>query len=308
MWFTEPENRAGRSNSAKVLPGGEAVAGMLLDWRLYCQSPMPFLDSPGLSPRPWRIAAAAVGCLFASALFAQSLQVIDLQYRTAAEVIPLLQPLLEPGGALTGQDYKLFVRASGGNVQQLRQALEQIDRQPRQFMVSLRRATRQQIEQEHAAVGGVIGDSGARVTLSTGNSRSRRDSDGISSVHVMEGNAAHIATGESVPVITSAWLGGDRHRRSGVTQGYRDVNSGFTVTPRLAGERVVLDIEQNAEHDDAGIRIQSLSTQISGKLGDWLPLGGVGESAQSQSSAIGSRRHATHGDDVQLWVRVTAAP
>ena len=54
-------------------------------------------------------------CLIACPVLAQSLEVIDLKYRTAAEVIPVLQPLLEQGGALTGQDYKLFVRASAAN-------------------------------------------------------------------------------------------------------------------------------------------------------------------------------------------------
>jgi hypothetical protein len=41
----------------------------------------------------------------------------------AAEVIPVLQPLLEQGGALTGQDYKLFVRPARRTCQQLRAAL-----------------------------------------------------------------------------------------------------------------------------------------------------------------------------------------
>ena len=41
-------------------------------------------------------------CLIARPVLGQSLEVIDLQYRTAAEVIPVLQPLLEQGGVLTG--------------------------------------------------------------------------------------------------------------------------------------------------------------------------------------------------------------
>ena len=42
---------------------------------------------------------------------AQEMQVIDLQYRRADDVIPVLQPLLESGDAITGMDDKLFVRA-----------------------------------------------------------------------------------------------------------------------------------------------------------------------------------------------------
>ncbi len=84
-------------------------------------------------------------CLIACPVLAQSLEVIDLKYRTAAEVIPVLQPLVEQGGALTGQDYKLFVRASPANLRQLRAALEQIDRKPNQLLVSVRRSTEQEV-------------------------------------------------------------------------------------------------------------------------------------------------------------------
>jgi type II secretory pathway component GspD/PulD (secretin) len=83
-------------------------------------------------------------CALGAAALAQSLEVIDLQHRTAEEIIPVLRPLLEPGGALSGKDYKLFVRASAANVKQLRQALAQLDRQPRQLFVSERRSTQQE--------------------------------------------------------------------------------------------------------------------------------------------------------------------
>jgi type II secretory pathway component GspD/PulD (secretin) len=257
-----------------------------------------------------RLAALVIGCLLAAGLAAQSLQVIDLKYRTAAEVIPVLQPLLEPGGALTGQDYKLFVRASSANVAQLRKALAEIDRQPRQFLVAVRRATRQQIEREQASVSGVIGSSGANVTLSTGDSTQHRESSGVASVNVIEGNAAFIASGESVPVVTSVVIGGGKRPRVGMSNSYRDLSSGFTVTPRLAGEQVVLTIEQQAEHraaDGSGIQTQRLSTQVGGKLGEWLPLGGVSESARNQSTGIASGRLATRSDETQVWVRVTAS-
>ena len=57
---------------------------------------------------------------------AQSLEIIDLKYRTAPEVIPIVQPLVEPGGALSGSDYKLFLRASAANVAQIKRALTEI--------------------------------------------------------------------------------------------------------------------------------------------------------------------------------------
>lgn len=257
-----------------------------------------------------RMTAFLAACLFAVLAMegrAQSLEVIDLKHRTASEVIPVLQPLLEAGGALTGQDYKLFVRASAANVAQLRKALAEIDRAARQFQVEVRRATRQQVESEQAAVSAVIGNRGAGIALSTDATQARREDNQVARVNVIEGNAAFIATGQSIPVITSVYLGGGRRPRLGATQEYRDLRSGFMVTPRVAGERVILQIEQQAQRaaaDGGGIQTQSLSTQVSGKLGEWLPLGGVSESARTQDRGIASGRYATRSDDVQVWVRV----
>lgn len=238
---------------------------------------------------------------------AQSLEIIDLKHRTAAEVIPILQPLLESGGVLTGQDYKLFVRASNANVAQLRKALAEIDKQPRQFLVSVRRGTRQEMEREQASASAAIGRDGANVTVRATDSAGRRESNSVASVRVLEGNAAHIATGQSVPIVTSVMAGGGRRPRVGVATNYRDLSSGFSVTPRLAGERITLDISQQAEQRAAaggGIQTQSLSTQVTGRLGEWLPLGGVSESSRAQSSGLLSGQYATQNDEQTIWVKV----
>ena len=59
----------------------------------------------------------AVSLLIAFPAVAQNaLEIIDLRHRTAEQVIPTLQPLLEPGATLSGQGAQLFVRASPANL------------------------------------------------------------------------------------------------------------------------------------------------------------------------------------------------
>lgn len=252
----------------------------------------------------WRIVALCMAALVAQA---QSLEIIDLKYRTAPEVIPVLQPLVEPGGALSGADYKLFVRASAANVAQLKRALAQIDKEPRQLTVSVRRATRQTIE--HEAIGGtaVISNQGSRVTVhATDGSVSGQDSS-VSSVLVMEGGSAFISTGQSVPFVTAVAAGGRRPWAAASTT-YRDVSSGFLVTPRINADRVTLDISQQAQQmrgNSSTIQTQNIDTQVTGAIGQWIALGGVSESAQTQGSGIASHRYATQDSDVQVWVRVS---
>ena len=242
---------------------------------------------------------------------AQSLQVIQLQHRSAQEVIPILQPLLEAGGALSGQDYQLFVRASSANVAQLRQALAQIDRAPRQLLVSVRRGSRQDIDAESASGSVVIGADGSRATVRATASSAQRAGNAIASVQVLEGNSAFIATGSSVPIVTAAAVGGGRRPFIAGTTSYRDISSGFTVTPRIAGEqageRVILEISQQAQRLDSNnrdVQTQSLSTQVSGRLGEWIQLGGSSESSSSTSGGILSHSYSTQSDAQTVWVRV----
>src|SRR5437762_952116 len=96
--------------------------------------------------------------LFATATLAQeTLEVIALKHRSAEQVIPILRPLLEPGGALTGQYNQLIVRTSPANLAQIRAALAAIDAPARRLMISVRFDN-----VEDAAASGVRGE--ARVS------------------------------------------------------------------------------------------------------------------------------------------------
>jgi len=254
-----------------------------------------------------RLMVALGACLMAGLAWAQSLEIIELKYRTAQEVIPILQPLLESGGALSGTDYKLFVRASSANVTQLRQALAEIDRQPRQLLVSVRRATRQVIEREGASATVVLGNKASGATVRATDATSRREGNGIASVQVLEGSAAYIAAGESVPIVTAVAAGGGRRPWVAASTEYRNLSSGFLVTPRVSGQRVTLDISQQSEQRSthtSQIETQQLTTQVSGQLGEWLQLGGVAESSSQQRSGVLSRQYSTHDNDQAIWVKV----
>src|ERR687887_2854374 len=67
-----------------------------------------------------------------------ALEIIALRHRTAEQVIPALQPLLDPGATLSGQGTQLFVRASPSNLAELRRALDSIDRPQKRLVLSVR--------------------------------------------------------------------------------------------------------------------------------------------------------------------------
>lgn len=247
-------------------------------------------------------------CLMAAASWAQSLTVIDLQYRRAEQLIPVLQPLLEEGGALTGQDYKLFVRTSSGNLSQLRSAVAQLDKQQRQMLVSVRRSTAQDIQREQASASGTLSTrDGVSATVRAGERNYQTGNSSVSSVQVLEGNSAFIATGTSVPIVTAIAVGGGKRPFVAGTVEHRNLQRGFMVTPRVNGDQVILQIDQQDERAGGnGIQSQSLNTQVMGRLGTWIQLGGVSESSSSTNSGILSRSYSTGGNELSVWVKVDA--
>src|SRR5678816_1378164 len=83
-----------------------------------------------------RLAFIAFAALPAAAQ--NSLEIISLRHRTAEQVMPVLKPLVEPGGTLSGQGTQLFVRTSPSNLADLRRALESIDRPAKRLQISVR--------------------------------------------------------------------------------------------------------------------------------------------------------------------------
>jgi type II secretory pathway component GspD/PulD (secretin) len=253
----------------------------------------------------WRILLAFSIGLMAVTGFAQSLEIIDLRNRTAQELLPALQPLVAPGGAITGQDYKLFVRTTSTNLADIRRAVAQLDRAPRQLLVSVRRAARQQIEREGVAIQGTLSTQGAQGSLRAEDKASQHSSDGVTSIAVLEGNSASIDNGASVPIVTAVIIGGGRRPQIGAQTQYRELPNGFIVTPRINGERVVLDVSQRTDSlRDGTIATQSLQTQASGRLGEWVALGGLEESSTSTQRGSGSRQYSTSSDQRSLWIKV----
>ena len=253
----------------------------------------------------WHILIVFSIGLMAASAFAQSLEVVNLKHRTAQELIPALQPLVVQGGSLSGQDYTLFVRTTASNFAELRRVIAQLDRAPRTLLVSVRNASRQELMRKGGGVSGELSTDGARVDVHGSAGNARESNEGVASVAVLEGSAALINDGASVPIVTAIAGGGGRRPWIAAQTEYRNFGNGFVVTPRVNGEVVVLDISQRAEAMRNGtIETQQLETQVSGRVGEWMALGDVRSTANVSRSGVGSREYSTRRDERTVWVKV----
>src|SRR6185503_2600267 len=134
---------------------------------------------------------ATAGLLASAALvtFAQqALEIIPLRYRTAEQVLPALQPLLEPGATLSGMRGQLFLRASPSNADDIKRALAAIDRPAKRLQISVRLDDALERERRDVQASGSVGSGGVRFSGSAQDSRTNSGERVDQRLQVLEGS------------------------------------------------------------------------------------------------------------------------
>jgi type II secretory pathway component GspD/PulD (secretin) len=252
----------------------------------------------------------------------ESLEAIPLQHRLAEELVPILEPLLPPGAALTGTGDVLLVRADAATLQQVRAALATLDRPPRQLLITVGQSTGRSAREASARGSATVGsgdvqvgvnrppaaDSGAQVEVQ--DRQHRADIRSVSSVRALEGHETYVALGESRPFTSAATAGGGRHGPVyGQTTQHREVQTGFLATPRVSGDRVTLEISPTQQQLGSGPRpaavaTQTLTTMVTGRLGEWIELGGVEGTRQGGTTGLGTWGTRAELTQYAAWVKV----
>lgn len=244
----------------------------------------------------------------------QSMEILQLRSKSAEQVLPALLPLVEPGGTLTGMNDQLFLRASPRNRADIKRALEALDRPARQLVIQVSTQRQGEDSSRGGNVSGqvVIGtrprvDADARVW----DTKSARSDRGAQMVRAQEGSAAFIQIGQSVPVPMRQVIVGPGGAIVSQTTVYQDLGRGFYALPRVNGDRVTLDISQHAEgvgqYGPGSVHTQRLSTTVSGRLGEWIELGGSGQQGSNHESGTTSLSTSEVRDRRSIWLKVEEA-
>ena len=275
--------------------------------------------------------ALILAAMLALALAAQAqqtvLEVIQLNYRNADQVIPMLQPLLAPGGTISGMQNRIIVRTTPQNLAELRKILDVVDAMPRKLLISVRQQSAASGMGSESEVSGSVGNDRARVTVpgtasnQGGNAVIRRGDDMVSgrvsqsqstatdssvqTLQVLEGNEAFIQVGQSVPVRSQSAQGSE-------TIQYRDAGAGFYVRPRVSGNQVTLSISTRrdsvADPNTGAINVQHVDTVVSGRLGEWLEVGGIAQESVQRDTGTVYRRSVSGLDDRRVFLKVEMIP
>jgi type II secretory pathway component HofQ len=265
--------------------------------------------------------------LLLSTAQADSLTVIQLHNRPAEEIMPIVKPMLAAGEVLTGQGFKLFLRASSETLEQVEAMIDVLDAAAKMLQISVTQGSRQDLEalridanlkieggNSSVDIGSRSDNSAGNINYNSGNvsggvdasaTRVRRHNKPVHRLRVSEGREGYIETGEQIPYLT-----GVSRIMPGTTVGsseYKNVTTGFYVLARIHGDSVTLQIspfKNSLSNTNAGsINTQSANTVISGRIGEWLEIGGVSEESSGSQSGIGSYGSSQGRKTDHIWIR-----
>lgn len=257
-------------------------------------------------------------------------EVIPLQHRMAEDVIPVVQPLLAQGGSVTGMNDQLVLKTTPENLAEIRAVLDSIDQRLRRLQISVRQdadqfgdLTRQSvsgraelgdvtIRQEGGnARGGVsagVGDEDDHVRYQRRDRNMDQADRGGYRVQTVEGQAAFIQTGQAVPIPQRTLMTPNGKLVIQDTVEYHHADSGFWVLPRLHGDQVTLMIFPYTSRVAPGpvptFDVQSAETTVSGRLGQWIAIGGIDQSTRHTSRELLSGSSEQSFDNRTVQVRV----
>jgi hypothetical protein len=217
---------------------------------------------------------------------------------------------------------------------QIRQVLDSIDRPARRLLITVTQDVDQVRRERALSLSGSvrIGDSG-RISVPPaphppsghglivqghgdgdivrGQIRDRKLTEsgrGTQQVQVLEGAQAFIEVGQSRPVARSDLVYTPHGPRVVTTHEYLGAGTGFYVRPRMSGDRVTLSIRSARDRfrgDRGGsIETQSIDTEVSASLGEWVEIGGVQQDEQRGSSEILGRRSEAGRDERRVYLKV----
>ncbi|MBF0119698.1 MAG: hypothetical protein HQK79_12740 [Desulfobacterales bacterium] len=250
------------------------------------------------------------------------IEVIELHYQTADEIIDIIKPFAGTDGTISGIGSKLIIKTTPENLSEIKKIIKKIDIAPRQLIITVRQnVTSDQLDREVSASSSInIGENGrvtigdcksnrcvrSKVSVNGANTSKFQHTGDVQQIKVIEGGQAFIQIGMSVPSKEQT-IFQNRHGFTVNTETiYRDVTSGFYVLPRIKGEQVIMEIMPKQGYLDnlGSIHNREAFTKINCKMGEWVELGSIVQEISKKQNGINSFSNHNGNVNHKIFVKV----
>lgn len=243
----------------------------------------------------------------------QELVTIPLSHRLAEEMAAIIKPLLDESETVIPNRSMLIVKASPGKIEQILALVHDLDKGRHRLLVTVAQGRGLSAEALNARAGVQVAIDPRRpedVRLSgrghVYQTESRDLGDQTQRVQTLDGQSATIVFGEQIPLPAPAITGYGFIVNPGIE--YREASTGFTVTPRLTGDQVVIEIapwSDRVSREGGGLLdTQAAHTTLEATLGEWVEIGGQMETRSQHDSGLLAHRYSTRTETGRILIKV----
>lgn len=244
-------------------------------------------------------------------------EVISVYNRPASEIQPLLLPLLEYTDQIVANGDSLIVKTTPERLQAITNLIRKLDKPLNNLLITVMQSRDATAEQLNAELGFEVNvplrrSSGpnqfeSRIYHQSSKINSTNNNRNTQTIRTLEGATALIKAGNSYPMTQyQIYPGG--YGYPGVAQSTQlvDATTGFTVTPTLVGQQVIMDVAPWSDklNRQGQIQAQEAQTSLRVNLGEWVDLGGVDENGQSSNVSTFSINHQTGQNRLHILLKV----
>ena len=229
--------------------------------------------------------------------YANELEIISLNNRPASDLIPIIKPLLDKNGSISGENYTLFIRTSNKNLKQIKNIIDKLDADYRLLTINILQESAETMKR----YGYKLTAKQNTTTSKTYTTSHLKHHPNIQTLQVTEGQWATLQTGISIPTINRT-----TNTDGTVTESlqYQTVFTRLKIQPVLTGEKIRIQLQSITGKEKNLSTRQPINTTIKGRLNKWIALGGIQQSVTpaNTSYVFTTQRHTS--TTKQLFVKI----
>lgn len=237
------------------------------------------------------------------------MEVIPLANRPAAEILPLLAPLLDAEDRVVDNGSSLIVRTSPDRLATIQSLVRKLDARLSNLVVSVLQTSSKTAAELNAEAAIAVSPDAIRMRGMVGNTADLENRQQHQQLRTLEGQPAIIRTGEVRPVNNyNVYQYGYGTTVYSNTQ-MMEATTGFAVTPRLVGRQVIINVAPWSDRfrQNGQLDTQSAQTSIRANLGEWVEIAGNADAETGQRSGFDSFNHGTQHNRLRILVKVETA-
>lgn len=237
--------------------------------------------------------------------FADQIRTIQLQHRLAAEILPMIEPMIDNYTTINGHDNLLIIKSSSQSFNEIEQLVKQLDSRVQSLTVTVLR-TQQQINDERFSNDQLNIDlenpKNSSLEINRWSTKNSRERDQQYQARGIAGQPIDIQMGRAVADNQQQLIfyphGGIAVQESTL---YIQLDNGFQARVNILGnQQARVDIFPlfSEMHRNGDITSTSLLTTVNGPVNQWILIGQIGEQQRQQQNAKTYRSH----QDEQQWL------